>query len=338
MSAMTGRFFEYAIFAWMLVVAMRAVYLCVEPQRRHRRLFALGGGVIVIAPLWFAPLVGPLDPWWREFDSVQSSGDAMNPASEPVLAAQEFMMDHALDELEDERPGVTDLYFVGFAPDARRPGFVADVDAAQRAMDSRWHTKGRSLVLVNSPLTVAERPFATITHLREALLEIGDTIDADDDVVMLYLAGSSGADHTLAAVNPPLELVGLSPLGLKQLLDAAGIRWRIIVVSTCYAGAWVDALQDDETAVIASSAADVHGSDCAGGITPSSFGEAFFTQGMRHNDDLTLAFDAAKRDVARSRAPAPVMAIGPSIAEHLKKLRNQGSARIVASASGATAR
>ena len=338
MSAMTDRLFEYAIFAWMLVVAMRAVYLCVEPQRRHRRLFALGGGVIVIAPLWFAPLVGPLDPWWREFDSVQSSGDAMNPASEPVLAAQEFMMDHALDELEDERPGVTDLYFVGFAPDARRPGFVADVDAAQRAMDSRWHTKGRSLVLVNSPLTVAERPFATITPLREALLEIGDTIDADDDVVMLYLAGSSGADHTLAAVNPPLELVGLSPLGLKQLLDAAGIRWRIIVVSTCYAGAWVDALQDDETAVIASSAADVHGSDCAGGITPSSFGEAFFTQGMRHNDDLTLAFDAAKRDVARSRAPAPVMAIGPSIAEHLKKLRNQGSARIVASASGATAR
>ena len=96
--------------------------------------------------------------------------DAMSPASEPVLAAQEFMMDRALDQLEDERPGVTDLYFVGFAPDARRPGFVADVEAAQRAMDERWHTKGRSVVLVNSPLTVAERPFATITHLREVLL------------------------------------------------------------------------------------------------------------------------------------------------------------------------
>ncbi len=84
-------------------------------------------------------------------------------------------MDRALDSLDDERPGVIDLYFVGFAPDARRPGFVTDVDTAQRAMDERWNTQGRSVVLVNSPLTVAERPFASVTHLRKVLLEIGDS-------------------------------------------------------------------------------------------------------------------------------------------------------------------
>ena len=337
LSDAASRVFDYAVLAWMALLAMRAVYLCIDPQR-HRRFFAIAGAVILIAPLWFAPLVGPVDPWWRQIEAVQGKLDALNPASEPVLAAQDFIMDRVLDELEDERPGVTDLYFVGFAPDSRRPGFVADVDAAQRAMDERWHTKGRSVALVNSPLTVAERPFATITHLRQVLLEIGDTIDADDDVVMLYLAGSSGADHTLAAINPPLELVGLSPQGLKELLDAAGIRWRIVVVSTCYAGAWVDALKDDETAVIASSSANVRGSDCAGGISPTSFGEAFFTQGMRRNDGLAVAFDVAKRDLARSRAPEPVMAIGGSIAEHLKKLRNQGSARIVADAAASTRR
>jgi hypothetical protein len=324
--------FEYALFAWMVVLAMRAVYVCIDSQRPRRRFFAAAGGVLVIAPIWFAPLIGPLEPWWREFDSVESSRDAMNPASEPVLAAQQFMMDRALDQLADERPGVTDLYFVGFAPDARRPGFVADVDAAQRAMDERWHTKDRSIVLVNSPLTVAERPFATITHLREVLLEIGDAMDTDDDVLMIYLAGSSNGDHVLTAVNPPLELIGLSPQGLRQLLDAAGIRWRIIVVSTCNAGAWADALKDDETAVIASSATGVRGKDCAGGISSSSFGEAFFTEGMRHNDDVTLAFAAARRKLAQDRAPEPVIAIGPAMAEHLKKLRSQGTSRIVANA------
>jgi len=331
-SDFTRNVFEYAILAWMLAVAARAVYLCGDPQRSHRRAFAAVGGFILVAPLWFAPLTGPLDPWWREFDAVQNGPDAMSPASEPVLAAQDFIMDRALDDLEDERPGISDLYFVGFAPDARRPGFVADVVAAQRTMDERWHTKGRSVVLVNSPLTVAERPFATITNLREVLLQIGDLIDADDDVVMVYLTGSSTRNHALAAVNPPLELVGLSPQGLKQLLDAAGIRWRIVVVSTCYAGAWVDALQDDETAVIASSGSDVRGSDCGGGVAASSFGEAFFTEAMRRNDDLALAFDAARKGLARSHAPEPVMSIGPSIAEHLKQLRNQGSARIVADA------
>jgi len=149
---------------------------------------------------------------------------------------------------------------------------------------------------------------------------------------MIYLTGSSGPSHTLNAINPPLELVGLSPQGLKQLLDAAGIRWRIVVVSTCYAGAWIDALKDDDTAVIASSAADVRGNDCAGGIAPSSFGQAFFTNAMRRSDDVTHAFGVARRSLADRHAAQPVMVIGPAIAEHLKSLRGARTGRVVANA------
>jgi hypothetical protein len=336
-SEATRHWFEYGVLAWMTLLAMRAVYVCVDPQRAHRHAWSVAGGLIVVAPLWFAPLLGPLDPWWREVD-VLGAPDAINPASEAVLAAQEFMMDRALDRLDDERPGTADLYFVGFAPDARRPGFVADVDAAQRAMDERWNTNGRSVTLVNSPLTVAERPFASITHLRKVLLEIGDIINVDEDVVMVYLTGSSGADHALTAVNPPLDLIGLSPQGLRQLLDAAGIRWRIVVVSTCNAGAWVDALQDDETLVIASSAADVRAGDCAGGLRATSFGEAFFGDGIRRNDDFTHAFEAARRRLAERHAPEPVMSMGTAIAERLRSLQRSGAARVVAQAASQRAR
>jgi len=329
-SEATRRFFEYGVLAWMTLLAMRAVFVCVDPQRAHRRFWSVAGAAIVVAPLWFAPLLGPLDPWWREIDALNDP-DAINPASEAVLAAQEFMMDRELDRLEDERPGTADLYFVGFAPDARRAGFVADVDAAQRAMDERWNTSGRSVTLVNSPLTVAERPFASITHLRKVLLEIGDIVNVDEDVVMVYLTGSSGADHTLNAVNPPLDLIGLSPQGLRQLLDAAGIRWRVIVVSTCNAGAWMDALQDDETLVIASSAADASGEDCAGSLRPTAFGSAFF-DGMRHSDDFTRAFEAARRQLAERHAPDPVMSMGSAIAERLKSLQRSGAGRVVAQA------
>jgi len=323
---------EYAILAWMFVVAVRAVYLSTDQARSRRRAFAVVGGALLIAPLWFAPLIGPLDPWWREADAAPANGDAINPASEAVLAAQEFMMDRALDSLEDERPGVTDLYFVGFAPDARRAGFLADVDNAQHTMDERWNTHGRSVTLVNSPLTVADRPFASVTHLRKVLLEMGDIIDADDDVVMVYLAGSSGDDHSLTAVNPPLELVSLSPQGLRQLFEAAGIRWRIVVVSTCQAGAWIEALKDDETMVIASSNASVRGSDCAGGIASTSFGDAFFGKAMRTSDDLRHAFDAAHKELVEQRAAEPVMYMGTSIEAHLKSLRSKGSGRVVAQA------
>jgi hypothetical protein len=321
---------ETVVLAWMLAIAIRAVYLCTDPARGRRRRWAVLGGVLMIAPFWFAPLLGPLDPWWREADAGPAAGE-VSPASEAVLAAQEFMMDRAIDSLEDERSGVTDLYFVGFAPDARRPGVVADVDAAQRTMDERWNTNGRSVVMMNSPLTVAERPFATVTHLRQMLLEIGGIIDADDDVVMVYLTGTTGADHTLTAVNPPLELSSLSAQGLRQLLDAAGIRWRIIVMSSCAAGAWIDALKDDDTVVIASSAADVRGADCAAGLRPSVFGDVFFGEAMRKGDDVAHAFEAARKQLVARRAAEPVISIGPAIAERLKSLRQRGKGRVVAS-------
>jgi hypothetical protein len=220
---------------------------------------------------------------------------------------------------------------VAFAPDARRAGFVADVDAAQRTMDERWDTQRRSVVLVNSPATVAERPFASITHLREVLLEIGDIIDTDDDVVMVYVTGNSNADHTLTAVNPPLELAALSPQGLKQLLDAANIRWRIIIVSTCEAGAWIDALKDDETIVIASSAAGVRGAECAGSLRPGAFASAFFGDAMRRSDDIRAAFDIARKQLATQHAAEPVMSVGAAIGEQLKSLRQRGKGRVVAS-------
>jgi hypothetical protein len=152
------------------------------------------------------------------------------------------------------------------------------------------------------------------------LLEIGDIIDADDDVVMVYLTGNSAPDHALTAVNPPLELAALSPQGLRQLFEAAGIRWRIVVVSTCEAGAWIDELADQETAVIASSPAGVRGEDCRGGLVASRFGDAFFGA-MAKTSDLASAFDAAKKRLAAIGAPAPVMSLGPGLAEHIKSLR-----------------
>ncbi|MGH8802243.1 MAG: C13 family peptidase [Casimicrobiaceae bacterium] len=330
----TRRWFDYALDAWTALLCMRAVHACLEPRETtagaHRRLWSLAGGLLIVLPIWFAPLAGPLDPWWSNLPPAGARQDAMSPASEPALAAQQFLLDQALDGLDDEQPGVTDLYFVGFAPDSRRIGFVADVESATHVMNEHWNTHGRSVVLVNSPSTIAQRPFATVTNLRETLEEIGGIIDPDEDIVMIYLTGDAGVDGTLAAINPPLELVPLSPSGLRSLLDSAGIRWRVVVVSACHAGAWVNALKDDETAVIASSAADVHGAGCAGSIRPGAFGTAFFGDGMSHSDSLAKAFSIAHAALAREGAATPVLWIGPAIAERLKAFREGKGGRVVA--------
>ncbi len=39
----------------------------------------VAGGLLIIAPVWFAPLLGPLDPWWREYDATLSDATAVSP-------------------------------------------------------------------------------------------------------------------------------------------------------------------------------------------------------------------------------------------------------------------
>lgn len=330
----TRRWFDYALDAWTVLLCMRSVYVCLDSSAvapaMRRRLGALVGGLLIVLPIWFAPLAGPLDAWWSDRLKATGREDFVSPASEPALAAQQFLLDQALDGLDDEQPGVTDLYFVGFAPDSRRIGFVADVESAAQVMNQRWNTRGRSVVLINSPSTIAQHPFATVTNLRETLEEIGGIIDPDEDIVMVYLTGAASSDGTLAAVNPPLELVPLTPDGLRNLLDGAGIRWRIVVVSSCHSGAWVDALKDDETAVIASSATGVRDIGCTGEIRPGAFGTAFFGDGMSHSDDVAKAFSIARGVLARKGAAAPVLWIGPAIAERLKAFREGKGSRVVA--------
>lgn len=309
-----GLGFEVVLLAWMFAVCVRSVFVMSERPSRARTWRALAGGVLLSLPLWAAPFGGPLTGWWTDGDD-QPVNDASNPASEPVMAAQSYLLDHALDDLEDERPGITDLYFVGFAPDARQAGFHAEIDDVRDALDVRFGTTGRSINLVNHASTVIEAPFATLTNLRRVLNEIGDAIDPDDDVVMLYLAADGTGDHGLAAVHPPLDLVPVTPDALRRLLDDAGIRYRVIVVSSCAAGVWLEGLRDDNTAVLVAAPGDARAAGCEGGAEPTAFGRAFADEALGSAETIDVALHHAAGEGSTAR-----LVMGDAIAAQLRRV------------------
>jgi hypothetical protein len=318
-----------AVLVWIVVVFVRCVALAMEPATTRRIPRALLGGLLLAAPIWVGNSFGPNNPWFVEpGDSEEASG--LNAGSEPVLATQAFLLDQLLEKLEDERPGVTDLYFVGFAPYGRQDVFRKDVEAAQKVMDERWGTVRRSIVLVNNPHTLLTAPFASITNLRETLNEIGGAIDAENDVVMVYLVSHGSRDHHLAAAQPPLTLVELTPGGMRQMLDDAGIAWRIVVVSACYSGGYIEPLKDPQTLVITASHADKVSFGCGDRSDATYFGEAFFQHGLATADTFEAAFAAAEkrvreRETAEGHAPAsePQLWVGEAMAEKLKSLRSR---------------
>jgi hypothetical protein len=324
---------QWLLLAWLFAVSVRAVAvaLAAGPVRVGPR--AIAGGFLLIAPMWFAPWIVPTEPWWKQ-PAIHGGADPRypSPASEPVLATQQQLLNEALSNLDDERPDVVDLYFVGFAGDAREDVFRKDILAAQKVMDELWGTDGRSIALINNPRTLLETPAATVTNLRETLNEIGAAIDADEDVVMVYLASHGNREHVLETALPPLELVSLSAPALRGLLEA-GIKWRIVVVSACYSGGFIDALKDENTLVLTASEADRTSFGCGHRSDATFFGEALFQHGMTRSKSLLRAFDAARARVAeRERAGGfrrpsnPQVFVGAAMADKLKELDRGGAA------------
>ncbi len=329
---------EYAIVSWIVIVLIRSVAVAFAPMPAYGWLRAIGGGLLLAAPIWFGNALLPSVPWWRgDGEVAPASIEGFNAGSEAVLAAQSFLLDHALSHLEDERPAQVDLYYVGFAPDGRTEDYRGDAEAALKTMDTRWGTEGRSILLLNNPQTLITTPFATVTNLRETLNEIGAIIDPEDDVVMLYLASRGTPEHALVAEQPPLSLLDLTPAGLRQLLDDAEIKWRIIVVSACHSSAFAAALSDANTLVITDAGENGIAFGCDGRTPPTTFGGAFFDQGLAKGDTFAAAFEKAKAAVAQREADAkyappsqPQMIVGTEMAAKLRTLRSRGTGGLTA--------
>ena len=280
--------FDLLLMAWVFALAARSVAIALAPARPGRWWRALAGGLVLIAPLWFAPSIAPNEPWWKE-PSAQEAVDPRypNPASEPVLVAQRRLLDDALADLDDERPSVTDLYFVGFAGDAHEDVFRKDVLAAQKVMDERWGTDGRSLALINNPRTLLETPIATVTQpARGAERDRrGDRHRAGRRDGLPREPRRRAATCSKSRCRRSSSRRSRAP-ALRELLDDAGIKWRIIVVSACYSGGFVDALEDDNTLVLTARQADRAAFGCGHRDDATTFGEALFQHGLAQSESL----------------------------------------------------
>jgi len=323
--------FDIAMAVWLAAVLVRVVAVALMPARPHRLSRALAGGILLAGPLALAPMLTPPVAWWLP-PGAPIDGRYPNPASEPVIAAQQTLLDDELSALADETPGVTDLYFVGFVGDGHDDTYRQDMLAARRAMEERWDMSERSVSLVTSPATLLDTPMATVTNLREALKEVAAAINPDEDVVMLYFAGPAAGDGSLDVAAPPLELLPLSPGVLRNLLDEAGIVWRIVVISSCHSAAFVDALQSETTLVLVAAGDDAVGG-CAVVNGATRLGGALFRDAMPQSDSLQKTFEAAQAGAQPGAPPIGQLFIGSAIEGKLKELdrrrTNRGAGRSV---------
>jgi hypothetical protein len=320
---------------WMLVWFWRSVNVSLFPRLPQPRARAALGTAVLALALYLPHFFLPTASFWGTANDAAPAGDAGTPSvvSEEALTAQGPMLDQALDELEDQRAGTTDLYFIGFSPNAEEDAFRADLDTAREVVERQFDAKGRSLSLINSRQTLLDEPLATVSNLKSALASVAEIINPEEDVVFLYLTARGTREHEIEANFPPLDLHTLTPTALGRAFAEAGIKWRVIVVSACYSGAFIEPLKDSNTLIVTASASDKSSFACAAGGDPAFFGKAFFDQALRDQRSLVEAF-ARTRELIAARekklglpASDPQIYVGADIAEKLAEFEQEAPRR-----------
>jgi len=215
-----------------------------------------------------------------------------------LVNRQPAIIDEAVASIAAHSAPGAQVYFLGFAGYGDERVFAEEIDFAADRVAARYHTGQRSLRLVNDHRDAEKYPFATVASLEYALDALGRVMD-EDDVLFIALSSHGSDDGTLAISNPGIRSGHLSARQLADALEHAGIRWRIIVISACYSGSFIDALANERTIVLTAAARDRPSFGCSDDRHLTYFGESFYRDALPASRSLREAFEATSAEITR---------------------------------------
>jgi len=289
---------QWTVPVWLALASAFAAFRLLGPLR------GLPGAATVVVFLVVALALGLVyrerTLWTKPYDesAAQAQKQYMVAATEDAIYQQPRLLAQALAAIEPGRDGLIDLYYVGMGGYARQDVFLREVKAVEKLMQEQFGARGRTASLINNPKTVMELPIASATALKTVLKRVGEVMNREEDILFLYMTSHGGKDHKFTLEFWPLTFNDLTPEVVRSALDEAGIQWRVIVVSACYAGGFIGALQDERTIVVAAAGPDRKSFGCSNEVEWTYFGKAFFDEALRAEPRVTAAFESAREAVA----------------------------------------
>lgn len=246
-------------------------------------VFVMASSRMYVSPaLWYEPdpEVGAYEQSWQE--------------NEALLFGQSGRIDTAIAEMAP-RYGDASTFFLGFAGYGEEMVFAEEVNFAANVIGARFGTTDRSLLLVNDARSTDAHPLASLSGLRHALRGIANKMDLNRDVLIMSLSSHGSKYGELSVSNRSLPMRPLAATDLRAALDDAGIEWRVIIVSACYAGTFIEPLATPKTVIIAATEESRRSFGCSNDRYLTYFGEAFYRDSLPHTTSLVDAFEEARK-------------------------------------------
>ncbi len=295
-----GTIVSWAMVAWLGVAA--AVFLARQAEAVRWR----AGAVAAVAVAVLAGIYFPQGYFWYPERTAHAEDveDRRLALTQELIEAQSAAVVSTLHDLAPQRPGVTDVYAITFAPYAGEEVFRRESRLVAELMAERFDAQGRTLSLINHADTASALPWATGLNLRRAILRAASLMDRDEDVLFLHLTSHGARDGQLAAAFDPLEVEAITPEQLRAWLDEAGVRWRVISISACYSGSWLPALTEPATLVMTAADATHTSYGCGRGSELTFFGRALYAEALRSTRSFEAAHATAREVIARREQEA----------------------------------
>lgn len=247
---------------------------------------------------------------------------------EQALFRQDALLGEAAGKIAPGAPGEIDLYFVGLAGYGQQDVFMKELHDIRELMDTRFGTSGRSALLINNPETLEQAPLATRTALERTLRSVAEKMNAEEDILFLYLTSHGARDHTLSISHPAVKLPSLSASDLASTLQSLPVKWKIVAVSACYAGGFIPPLQDGNTLIMTAASAERKSFGCSDTSEMTWFARAYFKESLPQAASFEEAFENARKLIAEweleeiekgGEHSEPQIFVGEAIAAHLQK-------------------
>ena len=214
--------------------------------------------------------------------------------AEHAIYNQQQILEKTLAALKPGNPAQPDLFILGIAGWGEQEVFRREIKFLQQDLAPRFNATERSVFLVNSQRDIHSQPLATITSIEQTILRLGEVMDQDDDILLIYATSHGSRESGLALSHRGLALTDLSPDVLGDMLDKSGIKHKVVVVSACYSGTFVDAVKNSTTMVLTASSENRRSFGCADESRFTYFGQALLEQAIPHTDSFSAAFEQAK--------------------------------------------
>jgi hypothetical protein len=298
-----------AVAAYLLVYLLRGLRAITG---RSQPTAALIGVVFIAAFMWLSDAVDAIPDVWNPRDSGDSLSERVSAEGEAALFEQADRIDEALEAVHRGGSSAPEAFFLGFAGVGEQKVFAQEIELAARVVGSRFGIDGRGLTLINDERDLERAPLASVSGLTYALQGLASRMNLEQDVLFLSISSHGSADPPVIAVsNSQFPLKSLTRDDLADALRDSGIQWRVIVISACYAGGFIDSLRNSKTIVITAAAADRSSFGCSNDSDLTYFGEAFYRDALPGARSLRDAFDAAKTAVAARERREHVAASNP---------------------------